>query len=171
MSPPWSKPLDVDRLAETQAGIDFAVPLAELPRLRSRLASVEGNVTGHVHFAREGGVAVAELTMNGTAKVACQRCLEAMDVAVESRVRVGLIGAQAEVSRVPDDLEPMLAPEGRVSIAELVEEELLLALPIVPLHDAAGGCAVAASTPRIAQQSDEPATQRPFERLGELLKR
>ena len=171
MSPPWSKPLDVGRLAETQAGIDFAVPLAELPRLRSRLASVEGDVRGHVHFAREAGVAVAELTMSGTAKVACQRCLEAMDVAVESRVRVGLIGAQAEVSRVPEDLEPMLAPEGRVSIGELVEEELLLALPIVPLHEDAGECAVTASTPRITDRQEQPATQRPFERLGELLKR
>ena len=171
MSPPWSKPLDVDRLAETQAGLDFAVPLAELPRLRSRLASVEGNVHGRVHFAREGGVAVAELTMSGTAKLACQRCLEAMDVAVESRVRVGLISAQAEINRVPQDLEPMLAPEGRVSIGELVEEELLLALPIVPLHEDAGECAVAGSTPGVTDQQEEPATQRPFERLGELLKR
>ena len=126
---------------------------------------------GHVHFAREAGVAVAELTMSGTAKVACQRCLEAMDVAVESRVRVGLIGAQAEVSGVPEDLEPMLAPEGRVSIGELVEEELLLALPIVPLHEDAGECAVTASTPRITDRQEQPATQRPFERLGELLKR
>src|SRR5262249_10496322 len=34
MSPPWSKPLDIDRLADGEADIDFAVPLAELPRLR-----------------------------------------------------------------------------------------------------------------------------------------
>jgi len=171
MSPPWSKPLDVDRLAETQAGIDFSVPLAELPRLRSRFASVEGSVHGHVQFAREAGIAMAELTMSGTAKLACQRCLEGMDVVVESRVRVGLIGAQAEIGRVPEDLEPMLAPEGRVSVGELVEEELLLALPIVPLHADAGECAVAASAPRVTDQQEEPATQRPFERLGELLKR
>src|SRR5437879_13062240 len=73
MSPPWSKPLDVDRLAETQAGIDFSVPLAELPRLRSRFASVEGSVHGHVDVAREAGIAMAELTMSGTARQGCQR--------------------------------------------------------------------------------------------------
>ena len=171
MSPPWSKLLDVERLAETRAGIDFAVPLAELPRLRSRLASVEGNVRGHVHFVREAGVAVAELTMSGTARLACQRCLEAMEVAVESQVRVGLIAAEADMGRVPEDLEPMLAPEGRVSIGELVEEELLLALPIVPLHEDAGQCAVASATPLVTDQQEEPTTHRPFERLGELLKR
>ena len=60
MSPPWSKPLDIDRLADGEADIDFAVPLAELPRLRSQLASVEGMVRGRVHFTRESGLVVAE---------------------------------------------------------------------------------------------------------------
>jgi uncharacterized metal-binding protein YceD (DUF177 family) len=66
---------------------------------------------------------------------------------------------------VPADLEPMLAPAGRTSIAGLVTEELLLGLPIVPLHAA---CAPG----RAAEpEQDTPDTHRPFARLGELLKR
>jgi uncharacterized protein len=171
MSPPWSKPLDIDRLADGGADIDFAVPLAELSRLRSQLASVAGSVRGRAHFARESGVVVVDLTLAGTATLDCQRCLEAMELTVESTVRVGLIAAEADMSRVPEDLEPVLAPGGRISIGELVEEELLLALPIVPLHERADECAVAPSAPLVTDEQKEQQTQRPFERLGELLKR
>ena len=173
MSPPWSKPLDVDRLSEAEADIDFAVPLAELPRLRAQLANVAGEVRGRVHFRRTAGIAVAELTLRGTARLVCQRCLGALDVGVDASTEVGLIASEADMNRVPEELEPVLAPDGRISVGELVEEELLLTLPIVPLHaDAAGGTCVAADAPPLATNGrEEEQTQRPFEQLAELLKR
>lgn len=171
MSPPWSKPLDIDRLADGEADIDFAVPLAELPRLRSQLASVDGSVRGRVHFTREAGIVVADLTMSGAASLECQRCLHAMTEPVDSAVRVALITAEADASRVPEHLEPMLAPGGRVTVGELVEEELLLALPIVPLHAQASECAVAVDAPAVSAEAPEQTTQRPFAQLDKLLKR
>jgi uncharacterized protein len=176
MSPPWSKPLDIDRLADGEADIDFAVPLAELPRLRSQLASVDGMVRGRVHFTRESGFAVAALTLSGAATLACQRCLQPMTEPVNSSVRVALIAAEAEARGVPEHLEPVLAPGGRTTVGELVEEELLLALPIVPLHAQASDCAAPVSAPEqggAAQVSHTPeqTTQRPFAQLDKLLKR
>src|SRR5690242_429083 len=102
MSSHGSKPLDVDRLADGEADIDFTVSLAELPRLRSRLASVEGVVSGHVRFSRELGIAVAEIRMDGTANLQCQRCMETMTTPVETSVRVALLPSEADVARVPD---------------------------------------------------------------------
>jgi uncharacterized protein len=171
MSPPWSKPLDIDRLADDEADIDFAVPLAELPRLRSQLASVEGEVHGRVHFARESGFVVADLTMAGNATLTCQRCLGAMSEPVASTARVALITTEADARRVPEDLEPMLALNSRVSVAQLVEEELLLSLPIVPLHAGSDECAVASDAPIVSDPQQDQTTQRPFEQLSELLKR
>ncbi len=89
MSPPWSKPLDIDRLADGEADVDFAVPLAELPRLRSQIAGVSGEVRGRVHFTRECGLAVADLTLSGAATVTCQRCLQPMDEPVQQRRAYG----------------------------------------------------------------------------------
>ncbi len=172
MSPPWSKPLEVDRLSEAEADIDFAVPLAELPRLRAQLASVSGEVRGRVHFRRMAGIAVAELTLHGTAHLVCQRCLEALDVGVEAATRVGLIATEADAGRVPEELEPVLAPEGRISVGEIVEEELLLTLPIVPLHSQAeGGVCVVADASSLATAERAEEVQRPFAQLAELLKR
>jgi DUF177 domain-containing protein len=171
MPPPWSKPLDIDRLADGEADIDFAVPLAELPRLRSQLTSVEGMVRGRVHFTRESGFVVTDLEVNGAAVLTCQRCLGAMTEPVNSSVRVALITAEADVGRVPEHLEPMLAAGGRITVGELVEEELLLTLPSVPLHAEAGECAVAADVPAASAAAPEHTTQKPFAQLGELLKR
>ena len=172
MSPPWSQPLDVDRLSAAEADIDFAVPLAELPRLRAQLASVSGEAHGRVHFRRMAGIAVAELTLTGTAHLVCQRCLESMDVGVEAATQVGLIATEADMGRVPEELEPVLAPEGRISVGEIVEEELLLTLPIVPLHSQGqDGVCVVAGAPSLATNGREEEVQRPFAQLAELLKR
>ena len=165
VSPPWSKPLDVDRLADGEADVDFAVPLAGLPGLR---AGVAGSVRGRIHFAREQGVAVAELALKGTATLECQRCMQPMERALESHARVALVATEAEVAELPPDLEPMLAEDGRISLARLITEELLLTLPIVPLHAAGGECT---SAPAAAALKEGGETHRPFARLAELLKR
>jgi uncharacterized protein len=171
MSPPWTKPLDIDRLSEAEADVDFAVPLAELPRL-AQLAGLAGEVRGRAHFRRTAGIAVVELSFSGTARLACQRCLGTMEVGLDAATEVGLIVTEADASRVPEELEPVLAPDGRISIGELVEEELLLTLPIVPLHEEADACHVApAVAPLAADAAGEPETQKPFAQLAELLKR
>ena len=165
----WSRPLEVERLADGGADVDFSVPLAELAGLRAVREGVAGSVHGHVHFGREAGVAVAELTVSGTATLVCQRCMQPLELPVHSVVRVALVGSEAEVARVPEDLEPMLARGGRISIGELVTEEILLSLPIVPLHGDDTACG--ASSTQQAQGRGAESTHRPFAGLAELLKR
>jgi uncharacterized protein len=170
MSPPWSQPLDADRLARGEAVIDFDVPLAELPRLKARIPGIGGSVQGAVRFGRQSEFAVAELSLAGKARLQCQRCMQAMELPIESTTRVALILAEADAAEVPEELEPVLARSGSISVGELVEEELLLALPIVPLHEEVRDCAVPAAAPLVAEDAAEPVTQRPFEGLAELLK-
>jgi len=170
MSPPWSQPLDVDRLSRGEAEIEFDVPLAELPRLKSRIPGIGGSVRGTARFGQQSGFAVAEMSLAGTARLQCQRCMQAMEFGIESTTNLALILAEADAAEVPDELEPVLAREGRISTGELVEEELLLALPIVPLHEELAECAVPPAAPLIAEEGPEHVTQRPFEGLAELLR-
>lgn len=167
--PPWSQPLDVDRLADGGAAIDFAVPLAELSGLRSLRAGLGGSVKGHAHFAREEGMPVADLTFSGSATLQCQRCLQPMERLLERASRIALIASEAEAARTPADREPVLAAGGRMSVGELLTEELLLLLPIVPLHEDRGQCAAGRPVPGTAAAGSE--THRPFAHLDELLKR
>lgn len=168
---PWFQPLDVDRLSRGEAEIDFDIPLSELPRLRARVPGIGGSVRGSARFRRQAGFAVAELSLAGKAALQCQRCMQAMELPIESTTHVALVLAEADAAKVPEALEPVLAREGRIGTGELVEEELLLALPIVPLHEDLGECAVPAAAPLVGGEAPEHVTQRPFAGLGELLRR
>ena len=165
MSEAWSKPRDVGALADEQADLELAIPLAEFPRVRTRLGATEGAISGHVHFGRDGEFVVAALEVSGSVPLVCQRCLSLMSWKINGRALIALIAADAQAERVPEHLEPMLAAGGKVSLRDLFEEELLLALPIVALHSDERACVPATSA------GETSATQRPFERLGELLKR
>ena len=156
----------MDRLADSGAEVDFAVPLSQLPGV---VAGVAGSVAGRASFARTQGLPVAELTVRGAATLECQRCMQPMSVPIDTIVRVALVASEADVARVPPELEPVLAPGGRVSIGALLAEELLLTLPIVALHGEGEPCA--ASPAQTAAGEPAQDTHKPFARLADLLRR
>ena len=173
MSEPWSQLSDIDRLADQQTEVAFEIPLDQMPSVRERFASAGGRVSGVARFHREAGFRVADLHIEGSAQLVCQRCLEPMQVPIESTARVALIAAESEADGVPVEFETVHVPENRVRVRDLVEEELLLTLPISPLHEEADECGAGSeeSTPDAPEEAPAQETQRPFEQLGELLKR
>jgi uncharacterized protein len=64
---------------------------------------------------------------------------------VASDLRLGIVSSLDEADRLPDSLEPfLLSGDVRVSLDELVEDELLLSIPPVPQHS---GCVSLAERP------------------------
>ncbi len=156
----------MDRLADGGAEVDFAVPLAQLRGLASGVA---GSVAGRARFARAQGLAVAQVTLHGAATLECQRCMQPMSVSIDTVAEVALVASEADVARVPAELEPVLAPGGRISVAALITEELLLTLPIVALHGADVPCAAPPAGTAAGERGRE--THKPFAGLADLLKR
>jgi uncharacterized protein len=95
--------------------------------------------------------------------------MQPMSVPIDTAVKLALVVSEADVARVPSELEPVLAPGGRISIAELVTEELLLTLPIVALHGEGERCAAPPAESDAGEHGQE--THKPFARLADLLKR
>jgi len=170
MSEASSKTLNVGPLADEQADVRLSIPLADFPRVQPRLGATVGTISGRVRFRREGGLAVAAVEVSGAVPLVCQRCLALMSWPIEGSALVALIAAESQADEVPEHLELVWAPGGRVSLRDLLEEELLLCLPIVPLHADASACAPDAG---VTEEPSERSSgvQRPFEQLGELLKR
>ncbi len=154
-------------LAEEARTVTLAVPVNRLERIAEQLTRRDGMVTGSVALAMDQGRIVADVELVATLEVRCQRCLEPMLLPVESQSRVALVGSDADAAAVPPELETALAPEGRMRLADLVEEELLLALPAAPRHPE-GQCPNEQGE-RKTESFVEP-TQRPFAALGALLK-
>ncbi|MEO8315935.1 MAG: YceD family protein [Pseudomonadota bacterium] len=153
-------------LAGEARRVSLAVPLNRLERIAPQLIRHDGVVTGTVALAMEKGRIVAEVELAATLELRCQRCLQPMTLLVESQSQVALVGSEEEAADVPPELETALAPDGRMRLADLIEEELLLALPAAPRHPR--GCPDG-QVEREAESFAET-VQRPFADLGALLK-
>jgi hypothetical protein len=85
MSEAWSKPRDVGALADEQADLELAIPLAEFPGCGRDWAHLKARSTGTCVFGRDGEFAVAALEISGSVPLVCQRCLQLMPWKIDGR--------------------------------------------------------------------------------------
>jgi uncharacterized protein len=152
-------------------GFDFAsagamqqgrMPLSGFLRLQDQLASN----AGEVEYAIEGtlderGRPSLRLRVKGTLQLRCQRCLEPMPVEVAEEQLLVLAATQAEIDADPAEASaPDRVLGGRqMAVRELVEDQLILALPFAARHARCGG----------TQQREEGKVS-PFAELRDLLR-
>jgi uncharacterized protein len=175
MSLGWSRRAPVDTLAGTETAIDFEIPLAELPRVSHELTGKDGEARGRVRFSRHMGQAVADLEVHAAPEVVCQRCMQPMRWPVDVKSRIALVSDYDAADRVPDGMEVFLVEADSVSVRDLVDEEVMLALPHVPRHEEGSECAgrqvALPGHEADAAEAADAQVQKPFAQLGELLKR
>jgi uncharacterized protein len=126
--------VDVARQVQARRSYEGILTLASMRRLRDSLATTEGEVRYYVEFGKdEFGVAYLEMRVTAGLPLVCQRTLDVyvQDVSIDQRL--GLIGEESEEAALPPGYEPLLVPDGQVGIADVIEDELILALPVVPL--------------------------------------
>ena len=161
--------VDCGRCAVERTTLEREYPLADLPRLRDVLADPTGTLRARFEFACDGrGRAIATVTVEAAARWRCQRCGRGFERALRSCSDVEFVAD--ERSESSDDREPVVASGGRVRLADLAEEEFLLAAPLAPSCDEPERCARA---PRPVRESvaAAPATRRPFDGLRDLLQK
>ncbi|WOB09466.1 YceD family protein [Piscinibacter gummiphilus] len=135
--------LDVEALAKAGASLDGAWPVAELERLAA--STVAGAVPGAVtwraageHRVVRGGEPQVWLHLKADTQVMleCQRCLKpvAADVHAE-RSFLFVQGESAAAELDADSEDDVLALTRALDLRALVEDELLLELPLVPRHE------------------------------------
>ncbi|WP_455196742.1 YceD family protein [Kaarinaea lacus] len=123
------------RLAETQRILAGDLPIARMSRLVSMLLSDAGEVHVNLVFGvDEIGQAnvIGEVTTAVTMQ--CQRCMESMEVEVSSEVSLAFVRTEKQAQGLPSYYDPLIVEE-ETSLSELVEDEIILALPAVPLHE------------------------------------
>lgn len=162
-----AKPVNVAVLADAGRRVELEVPVARMKRIAEFLASSEGAVQGSVALSRLSGRIIAEVAVNATLALQCQRCLRPVSLPLEGGSSVVLVEDEAAAAGVPPEFETALAPEGRLPLADLLEEELLLALPAAPHHEGECPGSERSEPPEVLEQT----TQRPFAALGEMLGR
>ena len=76
------------------------------------------------------------LEASATLRLICQRCLSPADIPVAAEQWFRFVADEATAEAEDDDCEEdVLALESRFNLTHLVEDELLMAIPLVPMHD------------------------------------
>jgi uncharacterized protein len=119
----------------TQKGV---WPLSDFPRLRDMLATDAGEVAYEISGMRDArGRPSLRLKVNGRLSLRCQRCLEPMAFEVHTSEVLVLASTLAEIHAEPADAHaPDRVVAGReMALRELIEDELILAVPYAPRHE------------------------------------
>ncbi|MES9913105.1 MAG: YceD family protein [Candidatus Sedimenticola sp. 4PFRAG1] len=127
--------VDPWRSADQRKHFSGRVEQADLPRLAGILKRIEGDVEFELMFDRDDkrrsrikGFVRSSLVLE------CQRCLESMQLDVDSALNLGVIEVPDEAERLPEDMDPVQVEDGLIRLLDLVEDELILASPQVPMH-------------------------------------
>lgn len=169
--------LDVALLARQAGELEGSWPLASLPRLAEAVVEdgpakpVSWSARGEA-VSRPGHTEELWLALRAEAEVhlACQRCLQPMAHRIEVDTRIRFVNGEDAAARLDAEIEEdVLALTRSLDLRELVEDELLLALPIVPRHDACPDRPH--GSPGAGDMAGEPAApaKNPFAVLRQLL--
>jgi uncharacterized protein len=152
----WYSLRDLESLAAREVTLSGELELGKLTRLAGLLHSDVGSVRASLRFRqrRDGWVGV-ELMYQAAVHLVCQRCLESFRHEMTERVDVVLADAASVPSAVPEGCEPFELEGGRLQPAQLVEDELIVAIPLVARHARTEECGgLARQLAKLSERSD-----------------
>jgi len=128
--------IDPFRYAEQNLSLDGTLRIADMPRLSLNVVANGDSVAVHLKF----GVDEQKITyLNGHLQtkltLQCQRCMEPFIYEIISDFVLGIVSTLDEANVLPEQYEPALATEGSLALRELIEDEIILNLPIIPRHE------------------------------------
>ena len=163
--------VDCDRLAEDATLLERVYELGSFARIADALAEPRGVVRASFAFSKTPlGRPGARVAVSAEPQLVCQRCMQgfAFPVSGDSEIE---FAADDEASAADSEREPFRADGGLVSLKDLAEEELLLALPVAPTCGAPQGCGRAPSRAQSERSEESAGMRRPFSALKDLLKK
>tara|TARA_E500000331_G_scaffold195702_1_gene187980 strand:+ start:1083 stop:1601 length:519 start_codon:yes stop_codon:yes gene_type:complete len=144
------------------------IPLAQFSRLCELIEDDEGSVEVSLTFRQEESQRV---TAVGTAmtelKLACQSCLEVMSLPVAIQIDVTLVNDENELAALPSDSDGIVVEAPMVSLTDIIEDDLILVLPMVPRHEEPCWEVQGSDVETGSVQE----THRPFAKLSELIEK
>lgn len=144
------------RLARHGKSLSGNILTERMPRLAEMLLEGDNRAHFDLRFGLDdAGQARVLGRVEATLCVLCQRCLEPMSIQVEREVRLALVHGDDEARALDEAYDPLLVGDQPVSLAGLVEDEIILAMPDFTRH-APGEC----SPPPGADEVDGAANER-----------
>ena len=166
MHAPLPEQIEVERAVTTGRVYAGAARLDAFPRLVSLLADAEGEVRFELAFGRNMiNQKMVRMQVSAALPLICQTSLDRFELPVELDTKLGFVKEEADASGLPEDYEPALMDLGMVNPLALIEDELILAIPVIPRKPDAQVRVLAAAPETVAVVADRP---NPFTALAAL---
>ncbi len=128
--------VDTRKVFLGQGNISGQLSLARLPRFVECLADDVGSVSVELIFAlNDAGQRLISGHLQAQVNVLCQRCLNPLAIELTDEIRLALLKDEEAVRQLDPALDPWFCEGHKLDLAELVEEQLILCMPIVSYHD------------------------------------
>lgn len=156
-------------MVSARRSFNGTLAVAGLPRLSEALATPEGTVAYDLEFDRDDlGIAYLAIRAQTQLSLLCQRTLEPFVMPVSIDTRLGLITREEDEAGLPSGYEPLLLESAELRPADVIEDELLLALPLIPVKPGLEESDQIWSTD--PEQAQVPERPNPFAALSSLKK-
>ena len=137
MSSRLPKQIDPWRVSEQGLSYTGVVELIDFPRLAPLLIRPQGQVSYAFRFSRDGlGRPLVAGHAQATLWQTCQRCSQPVAVPVDSDFQLVVVEGLDEAAALSEEFDPLLADDAEIDLLDLLEDELLLSLPVVARHEA-----------------------------------
>lgn len=154
-------------LADRGERLCGALPVKDLRRLASAVERVEGPVRVELEFGRdESGLASIRGRLESPLRLTCQRCLEPLDLVLRVEVDVLVAPSQRESEWRGQAREVVHVQDDSLPLHEMIEDELLLSLPMHPVHR--GDRCAPPLGPPLPKGGTAPSLPNPFAALADL---
>lgn len=128
--------IDPYRLAEQKVRLDGILKINHMSRLCDSLSKHEGMVSVSMQFGvDEQGTTFLQGHLETQLELRCQRCMKPFLYEIISNFMLGVVNTIEEANTLPEQYELALTKEGSLALYELIEEELILNLPVIPKHE------------------------------------
>lgn len=159
--------IDPFRYAEQHINLTGTVNLHEMQRLSNMLPPGDQALA---KVTLQFGVDEQKVTyikghLETTIILQCQRCLDPFNYEIITNFILGIVHDLEEANTLPEQYEPALTKEGGLALRELIEDEIILNLPIIPRHEP-DQCKV--QLPYVDSVNDTEKSQHPFKVLESL---
>lgn len=135
-----------------------------MTRVTPELAGTEGDLDVDLEVHR--GLAGDSMrgSVRGDIRLVCRSCQQPFDHRLDLRIDLALVRSEEEEARVLQDREPYLVIDDRLPLHELVEDEVVLALPMMPRCETCENAVIGA----VPEQREGEQRPNPFAQLKKL---
>jgi len=127
--------LNFRQKAKTGFEIQGKLPIKQLKRLNDVLLSDTGDAQVELKFGFAGHIPFIQGHISAELQLKCQRCMQSMQHNIDNDFKLGLVLNEEQMNNLPDDFEPYLVEDDINHLHDMIEDELLLSLPLVAMHE------------------------------------